>query len=190
MPGVTMQRIAFFILSIAILLAFLPQKTIAEGSNHSKDKLETAYFAAGCFWKTQYKFSKVHGVVRTEVGYSGGTTANPTYEQVCNHTTGHAETCLVEFDPKVTTYRKLLDVFFRMHDPTTVNRQGPDIGTNYRSAIFYTTPEQKEEATAFIKELQARQSAHIVTEVKSAGPFYAAEDYHQNYFEKHGEVCN
>jgi len=187
-----MHKLACFILSFAFILSLLPQQAMAEGSGKTKEHLENAYFAAGCFWKTQYKFSKVPGVVRTEVGFTGGTVSNPSYEQVCTHTTGHAETCQVEFDPAKTTYRKLLDVFFRMHNPTTMDRQGPDIGTQYRSAIFYTTPEQQQEATQYIKELedQHRFSGRIVTEVKPAGPFYAAEEYHQNYFEKHGEVCD
>jgi peptide-methionine (S)-S-oxide reductase len=154
-------------------------------------KLERAMFAAGCFWKTQYIFSKVPGVVRTRVGYSGGSLAQPSYEQVCTDKTGHAETALVEYDPTKTTYRKLLQVFFANHDPTTRNRQGPDFGTQYRSAIFYTTPEQQQEAIQYKQELE--QSHHfrapIVTEIKPAGDFYPAEEYHQDYYSKHGAVC-
>ena len=131
----------------------------AQGANTAKstkapEALSKAMFAMGCFWKTQYVFSKVPGVVRTRVGYSGGTVKGPTYEQVCTHTTGHAETALVEYDPKRVSYHRLLEVFFSKHDPTTMNRQGPDEGTQYRSVIFYTTPEQKREALEFKKQLE------------------------------------
>jgi peptide-methionine (S)-S-oxide reductase len=152
---------------------------------------QQAFFAAGCFWKVQYIFSKVPGVVRTQVGYSGGYTKNPSYKDVCTDLTNHAETCLVEFDPTKTSYQKLLKVFFENHDPTTMNRQGPDSGTQYRSAIFYTTPKQKEEALQYKESLEKshRFSGPIVTEIKPASQFYPAEAYHQNYYEKHGAVC-
>lgn len=155
------------------------------------NKLEQAYFAAGCFWKTQYIFSKIPGVVRTEVGYSGGHMANPTYKDVCGDQTGHAEAVLVEYDPKRVSYKKLLQAFWSNHDPTTPNRQGPDMGTQYRSAIFYTTPEQKVEALNYKKELEdSHHFLHpIVTIIEPAGKFYKAEEYHQNYYEKHGQVC-
>jgi peptide-methionine (S)-S-oxide reductase len=155
-------------------------------------KVEKAMFAGGCFWKVQYIFSKVPGVVRTRVGYSGGTLDEPTYQQVCTDKTGHAETVLVEYDPAKTTYRKLLETFFANHDPTTMNRQGPDFGTQYRSVIFYLTDAQKAEALAYRKELQQSHKfgAPIVTLVEPARKFYDAEEYHQNYFEKHGMVCH
>lgn len=155
-------------------------------------KLDRALFSEGCFWKVQYEFNKVPGVVHTTVGYSGGKTANPNYKQVCTDTTGHAETCLVEFDPTKTTYHKLLETFFGTHDPTTMNRQGPDEGTQYRSIIFYSSPEQKREAIAMKDELtkEHKFKSPIVTEIEPAKPFYAAEDYHQNYFAKNGMVCH
>jgi methionine-S-sulfoxide reductase len=154
-------------------------------------KIERAMFAGGCFWKTQYVFSKVPGVVTTKVGYCGGDLKSPTYQQVCSDKTGHAETVLVEFDPKKTTYEKLLEVFFAKHDPTTMNSQGPDHGTQYRSAIFYTSPQQKEQAIAYEHklELSHRFSRPIVTQIVPACQFFNAEDYHQNYFSKHGMVC-
>lgn len=163
-------------------------KTVSEST---KQHLEQAMFAGGCFWKTQYVFSKVPGVVRTRVGYSGGTVKNPSYMQVCTHTTGHAETVLVEFDPKKTTYEKLLSVFFTNHDPTTLNRQGPDVGPQYRSVIFYTTPEQKAIATKYKDQLAMSHLFHgpITTVIEPAGPFYDAEEYHQNYYIKHGASC-
>lgn len=153
--------------------------------------VERAMFAAGCFWKVQYIFSKVPGVVRTRVGYSGGNVAKPSYNQVCTNTTGHAETVLVEYDPTKTTYRKLLEAFWKNHDPTTVNRQGPDVGLQYRSVVFYTTPEQKAEAFKYEKELEQSHQFRdpIVTKIEPAAPFYDAEEYHQNYYEKHGAVC-
>ncbi len=155
-------------------------------------KLERALFSEGCFWKVQSVFSKVPGVVKTTVGYTGGKVTNPTYKMVCSDTTGHAETCLVEFDRTKTTYHKLLETFFSSHDPTTPNSQGPDMGTQYRSVIFYSTPEQEKEAIKMKKELtkEHKFSSPIVTEIVAAKPFYSAEDYHQNYFEKHGMVCH
>jgi len=149
-------------------------------------KPQTAIFGAGCFWGVQEAFEKIPGVLSTAVGYSGGTTKNPTYEQVCTHRTGHAEVVKVDYDPNVVSYQKLLDFFFEIHDPTTVNRQGPDVGSNYRSAIFFTTPGQEEQARATIARLQKSTAAPIVTQVELAGPFYPAEDYHQHYADKHG----
>ncbi|CAN5193224.1 peptide-methionine (S)-S-oxide reductase MsrA [soil metagenome] len=155
-------------------------------------KLERALFSEGCFWKVQSIFSKAPGVVKTTVGYTGGKMPNPSYKMVCSDTTGHAETCLVEFDPTKTTYHKLLETFFSSHDPTTLNSQGPDLGTQYRSVIFYSTPEQEREAIKVKEQLtkEHKFSSPIVTEIVAAKPFYSAEDYHQNYFEKHGMVCH
>ena len=145
-----------------------------------------AMFGAGCFWGVEYNFNNVEGVNDAISGYSGGKVDNPTYEQVCTNTTDHAEVVLVDYDPDVVTYDKLLQVFWEKHDPTTLNRQGPDIGTQYRSAIFYFDDNQKNSAT---KSLQERQSAigsrKIVTEITKASDFWKAEEYHQKYFEKH-----
>ena len=149
---------------------------------------ETAIFGAGCFWGVEEAFSKVKGVSSTAAGYSGGTTKNPTYEQVCSHTTGHAEVVKVEFDSSVVPYSTLLDIFFEIHNPTTPNRQGLDIGNNYRSAIFFTTPQQETAARHAIAGLE-KMGIHkrpIVTQVEFAGPFYRAEEYHQQYAAKHG----
>ena len=145
-----------------------------------------AMFGAGCFWGVEYNFNNVEGVNDAISGYSGGKVDNPTYEQVCTNTTDHAEVVLVDYDPDVVTYDKLLQVFWEKHDPTTLNRQGPDIGTQYRSAIFYFDDEQKNSAT---KSLQERQSTigsrKIVTEITKASDFWKTEEYHQKYFEKH-----
>lgn len=148
--------------------------------------MEQVIFAAGCFWGVQYYFDQVPGVTGTTVGYTGGTLENPTYEDVCYRSTGHAEAVLVEFDASKISYETLLKQFFRMHDPTQLNRQGPDVGDQYRSAIFYVTDEQKEMAEKVIAELQPKFEAPIVTEVTMAGPFYRAEEYHQKYTEKTG----
>ena len=148
----------------------------------------TAAFAAGCFWGSQEDFEKVPGVVNTTVGYMGGTMKHPTYEDVCTDQTGHAETVQVQYDPAKVTYDQLLEIFWTHHDPTTVNRQGPDIGTQYRSVIFYYTPEQKDEATHAIAKLTAahRFTRPIVTQVVAATDFWKAEDYHQHYLDKNG----
>lgn len=153
--------------------------------------MQQALFAAGCFWGVQYYFDQVPGVTATTVGYTGGTTENPTYEEVCTHTTGHAEAVLIEFDDSKVTYETLVKQFFRMHDPTQLNRQGPDVGDSYRSAIFYVTDEQKTIAEKVRDELQAKYDGKIVTEITEAGPFYEAEDYHQKCTEKTGRgMCH
>jgi methionine-S-sulfoxide reductase len=148
--------------------------------------MQQAIFAAGCFWGVQYYFDQVPGVVSTTVGYTGGTTEDPTYEEVCTHTTGHAEAVLVEFDEGKVSYETLVRQFFRMHDPTQLNRQGPDIGDSYRSAIFYVTDDQKEIAEKVMAELVPQYKQPIVTVIEQAGPFYEAEDYHQKYTERTG----
>lgn len=150
--------------------------------------LAEAIFAAGCFWGVQSAFDNTPGVVSTEVGYTGGTVADPTYRQVCTGDTGHAEAVKVTYDTDKTSYPKLLDVFFSNHNPTTLNRQGPDIGTQYRSAIFYLNDQQKEAAAAKIRALNAAHKfpAPIVTELVPAAKFYPAEDYRQKYLEKRG----
>ncbi|MBI2592411.1 peptide-methionine (S)-S-oxide reductase MsrA [Candidatus Saccharibacteria bacterium] len=147
----------------------------------------TATFAAGCFWGVQYYFDQVPGVIATEVGYTGGTTENPSYEQVCAHGTGRAEAVKVSFDQQKVSYETLLKHFFRMHDPTQLNRQGPDIGDQYRSAIFYADDGQKASAQKIIDELnEAKFKSKIVTTLKPVGKWWPAEDYHQKYTEKTG----
>src|SRR4051794_26926826 len=150
--------------------------------------MDKATFAAGCFWGVEARFRRVPGVTATAVGYMGGTVENPTYREVCTDRTGHAEVVEVQYDPAKVSYDQLLDVFWASHDPATRNRQGPDVGTQYRSAIFYHTPEQKAQAEASRDRLQAggRYPRPIVTEVVPAAPFYRAEEYHQRYLEKHG----
>jgi|SRR5882757_5241362 len=153
--------------------------------------MEQIILAAGCFWGVQYYFDQVPGVVNTTVGYSGGTTEDPTYEEVCTHTTGHAEAVLVEYDASKVSTETLLKQFFRMHDPTTLNRQGPDVGDSYRSSIFYVTDEQKEVADKVLANVQPNFKDPIVTQIEQAGPFYRAEEYHQKYTEKTGRgMCH
>jgi len=153
--------------------------------------MEQIIFGAGCFWGVQYYFDQVPGVVSTEVGYSGGMTENPTYEQVCTHATGHAEVVLVEYDASKVSTETLLRQFFRMHDPTTLNRQGPDVGDNYRSVIFCVTDEQKEIAETVLADIQPKFKDPIVTQIELAGPFYRAEEYHQKFTEKTGRgMCH
>jgi peptide-methionine (S)-S-oxide reductase len=153
--------------------------------------VEKATFAAGCFWGVETAFRKIPGVKELGVGYTGGTTKNPTYEQVCSGKTGHAEAIQISFDPKQVSYEKLLEFFWQMHDPTSWHRQCPDVGSQYRSAVFYHSPQQEEKA----KEVKARlekskqHSKPIVTEIVPASPFYRAEEYHQRYHEKHGGSC-
>jgi peptide-methionine (S)-S-oxide reductase len=153
------------------------------------DPMEKATFAAGCFWGVEETFRRVPGVTGTTVGYMGGTLENPTYQDVCSHRTGHAEVVDVEYDPSRVSYEKLLDVFWACHNPTTRNRQGPDVGSQYRSAIFYYSPAQKAAAEASRDRLQAsgRYANPIVTEIAPASRFYRAEEYHQRYLEKHGQ---
>lgn len=151
-------------------------------------KTEKATFAAGCFWGVESAFRQIAGVIDAQVGYTGGKTENPTYKAVCTGWTGHAEAIEVTFDPDKVSYRTLVELFFKMHDPTQVNRQGPDVGTQYRSAIFFQTLEQKEIADAVKAELEksGKYRKPIATQIMPAGPFYRAEEYHQRYFEKNG----
>ncbi len=168
--------------------------TAAPGSNDEEieklkaGKMEKATFAAGCFWGVEETFRQVKGVVATEVGYAGGHTDNPTYKDVCSDTTGHAEAVEVTFDPDKVSYNDLLKVFWENHDPTTVNRQGPDRGSQYRSVIFYHNEAQKEAAIASMDSLNSSAAFNrpIVTEIVPAGTFWRAEEYHQRYLEKHG----
>ncbi len=149
-------------------------------------KTETATFAAGCFWGVEAAFRQVPGVLGAISGYTGGTVENPSYRLVCTDTTGHAEAVEVTYDPDVVSYEKLLDVFWQIHDPTTTNRQGPDVGSQYRSAIFTHNNAQRNAAKLSLAGEQKNYSKPIVTEIVEAGPFYHAEEYHQRYFEKNG----
>ncbi|MBN2121566.1 peptide-methionine (S)-S-oxide reductase MsrA [Candidatus Micrarchaeota archaeon] len=152
---------------------------------------KTAAFAAGCFWGVESAFMKIGGVVETEVGYMGGHTENPTYDDVCGGDTGHAETVRIKYDPEKVSYARLLEEFWAMHDPTTPNRQGPDFGNQYRSVIFYYTPEQKGLAEESKKKMNAQKfGGKITTQILEAGEFYRAEEYHQKYCQKHkGIFC-
>jgi len=154
-------------------------------------KTDKALFAAGCFWGVQFYFDQVPGVIKTTVGYTGGHTQNPTYEQVCSHTTGHAEALLIEFDSSKVSYETLLMQFFRMHDPTQLNRQGPDVDDSYRSAIFYFNNSQKDIAIEIKKQQATNFKEPIVTQIVPAGEFYKAEEYHQKFTEKTGRgMCH
>ena len=152
--------------------------------------MEKATFGAGCFWHVEEVFRQAHGVVSTQVGYMGGTKENPTYEDVCSHTTGHAEVVEVTFDPSLVTYDELLQLFWECHDPTQLNRQGPDVGSNYRSVIFCHSVEQAERARASLEreEMSGRHNRSIVTEIVAAGVFWRAEEYHQQYVARRGEA--
>lgn len=153
----------------------------------NENSLEIATFAAGCFWGVEDAFMKVRGVKSTRVGYTGGNLTNPTYEDVCTDRTGHAEAIQLKYDPKEISYKELLELFWSLHNPTTVNRQGPDIGTQYRSSIFFHTLEQEKIAKRVKQELDGSKFQNkIVTEIVPASTFYQAEDYHQKYYQKIG----
>ena len=152
---------------------------------------EKATLAAGCFWGVEDAFMQVPGVLATQVGYTGGHTENPVYREVCNDTTGHAEAVDIDFDPAIVSYEALLDLFWQWHDPTTLNQQGPDVGSQYRSAIFYHSSQQEQTAQAAKArwEQSGRFSRPMVTEIVPAAVFYPAEEYHQKYNQKHGRHC-
>jgi peptide-methionine (S)-S-oxide reductase len=152
--------------------------------------MATATFAAGCFWGVEARFATLPGVLSTEVGYTGGTTPDPTYKQVCSNRTGHAEAVLVEYDPDEISYERLLTAFFDVHDPTQRDRQGPDVGSQYRSAVFFHSPEQEAASRAAITRLgeSGRYRRPVVMQVAAAPQWWRAEDYHQKYFEKHGRA--
>jgi peptide-methionine (S)-S-oxide reductase len=196
-----MQRI-FALFSVVLVAAGLTgcqQRTLAQTAKAESNQpvnekeeyavtTETATFAAGCFWGVEATFRQIKGVKATAVGYTGGKLAHPTYEDVCTDRTGHAEAVEVQYDPQEVSYDQLLQVFWENHDPTTVNRQGPDVGTQYRSAIFYHTPEQKAAAEASKRQLatSGKYSRQIATQIVPATTFWKAEDYHQQYLEKRG----
>jgi peptide-methionine (S)-S-oxide reductase len=170
--------------------ALTPQaaKDLKETDMKTEPKTEEATFAAGCFWGVESTFRKVPGVIRTRVGYTGGSTTNPTYRDVCTDRTGHAEAIDIQFDPQKVSYQDLLNIFFENHDPTTVDQQGPDFGTQYRSAIFFHSPEQEKlaEAEKAKRNASGDYVGPIATEIVAAGEFYSAEEYHQRYYEKQG----
>lgn len=153
----------------------------------SNSTLQTAYLASGCFWGTEYWLKKAKGTTSTQVGYTGGHTENPSYDEICTGTTGHAEAVKVVFDPELTSYEAVLKIFFETHDPSQIDRQGPDIGSQYRSAIFYQTEEQKTTALKVIALLEA-QGIKVATELKPVQKFWVAENYHQNYYFKKGQI--
>ncbi|HVU54526.1 MAG TPA: peptide-methionine (S)-S-oxide reductase MsrA [Puia sp.] len=170
--------IVYIILSITVSSAFAGAPTT-----------DTATFATGCFWCTEATFKLIHGVVKVTAGFAGGHTVNPSYEQVCTGTTGHAETCNIVFDPKEVSYDELLSAFFTAHDPTQLNRQGNDVGTQYRSVIFYHNQTQKQKAEYYIKKLNDAKAYPnpIVTQVVPFTVFYKAENYHQDYYSRNGD---
>lgn len=172
----TKKNIRYCVNSLS--LSFIPAMT--------DEGYERAIFAGGCFWGVEYYLKQLPGVIRTASGYVGGTVENPSYEEVCAKKTGHAEAVEVVFDPHRTSYDAVAKLFFEIHDPTQSMRQGPDVGPQYRSAIFYLTEEQKKIALHLIEQLKAKKF-QVVTEVVPAGPFYPAEDYHQDYYEKNGQ---
>jgi peptide-methionine (S)-S-oxide reductase len=161
---------------------------MADNQNESATPIAT--FAAGCFWGVELAFQRLEGVLKTTVGYANGHQENPTYKQVCTGTTGHAEAIRIEFDPKVISYHALLEKFWSIHDPTTLNRQKGDIGTQYRSGIYYHNEDQKKEAQATLEEAQKKLDKPIVTEIVEAASFWPAEEYHQQYLEKGGQCAD
>lgn len=155
-----------------------------------KTRTEEATFAAGCFWGVQMAFDKFNGVIKTTVGYTGGNFKNPSYRDVCSDKTGHAEAVLVEYNPGIISYEKLLEIFWKIHNPTELNRQGFDIGSQYRSSIFYFNEKQRQSAIKSMKEIQKKYKNKVVTEIKKATRFYPAESYHQKYYLMHDVVCH
>jgi peptide-methionine (S)-S-oxide reductase len=181
-----MKRAAFIILIGGALFGVIAMSQSMNNSSSTK----TITLGGGCFWCTEAVFEQLKGVTKVESGYSGGTVVGPSYEQVCSGKTGHAEVSQITFDPKVISLKQILEVFFTVHDPTTINRQGNDLGTQYRSVIFYRNDEQKAVAQAVIKEIEAEKiwKGKIVTELAPFKAFYKAEDYHQEYYRLHGEA--
>lgn len=185
-----MRKHAFiFWIFLLISIAACSQKTKSENRQMSKENLETAVLAGGCFWCTEAVFQQLKGVDHVESGYTGGHVVDPTYEQVCTGTTGHAEVIKIWYDPQLINFEGLLEVFFKTHDPTTLNRQGADVGPQYRSAIFYRNEEEKEIATNIIQELDnsGYYSDKVVTTLEPLKAYYVAENYHQDYFRLKGD---
>lgn len=189
---IIVKPLAFIISTVFISLIFFScDNTVSKNNqekvmdNQVKSNLEIATFGSGCFWCTEAIFERVKGVQKVISGYSGGTTDNPTYKEVCTGTTGHVECTQIYFDPSIITYDELLEIFWKTHDPTTLNRQGNDVGTQYRSVIFYHNEEQKQKAEYYKKKLEEEKiwDKPIVTEIVEFKKFYPAEDYHQNYYE-------
>ena len=169
-----------------IALMLVGALAVSAAEKKKESAMEKAVFAAGCFWGVESIFQQIDGVVDTTVGYVGGTTENPTYQEVCRKNTGHAEAVEIVYDPAQVSYETLLDIFWQMHDPTTLNRQGPDVGDQYRSAIFYFNPAQKTAAEKSKVATQKKWKKPIVTQIVPAATFYPAEAYHQDYFTKKG----
>ena len=188
-----MQRLALVILAL-LLVSGCKSNTLKTNSTMDITpygiKTDTATFAAGCFWCVEAVFQELKGVLSVTSGYTGGKIKNPTYREVCSGLTGHAEACQIIFDPAVITYDELLEAFWSSHDPTTLNRQGADQGTQYRSAIFYHNEDQKKLAESYKAKLNAENAFDkpIVTEISQASVFYKAEDYHQNYYDENGNA--
>ena len=183
----TIISISCFLLMGASGMSEIMHDQRGELNEHaSLEKHKTAYFAAGCFWGVEAIFSEVDGVIQTTVGYMNGDTDNPTYEEVCYKETGHAEAVEVTYDPNTISYESLCHLFWRLHDPTTLNRQGPDVGSQYRSGVFYQSEEEQRIATAVMQQAQVHWNQRIVTEILPAKPFYKAEAYHQDYLSRRG----
>jgi len=189
-----LRSVVFGTLFTLLLTAPAMSQTENESGKKTESNLEVATFGGGCFWCVESVFEQVKGVKSVVSGYEGGRVKNPTYKQVCTGNTGHAEVCRVEFDPKEVSFEKLLQIFWKVHDPTTLNRQGPDEGTQYRSVIFYHTEEQREIAQKYKKKLNELKAfrSPVVTEISETSEFYPAEEYHQDYFAKNPRdaYCN
>lgn len=183
------MRLFLLIISLNFYLTSCGNRGEYSKQESQKNKMDTITFGAGCFWCVEAIFSDLNGVDKVVSGYAGGTIKNPSYKEVCTGNTGHAEVCQITYNPNVISYEELLEVFWQVHDPTTLNRQGGDVGTQYRSAIFYHTELQKNIAEDYKKELNAKNvyTNPIVTEITAFSNFYPAEDYHQDYFELNGE---
>jgi peptide-methionine (S)-S-oxide reductase len=190
MSGRVVLLTVVIVASLFVLRGFLSggggKRASTLNSHPAGVKADTATFGGGCFWHVEDSFRQVEGVISTEVGFEGGSLPKPTYKDVCTDQTGHAEVVQIQYDPTKLSYEKLLEAFFGFHDPTTVNRQGPDVGIQYRSVIFYRSSQQKEQAEAFKAKLQksGRYKRAIVTEIAPATTFWKAEEYHQQYYEK------
>jgi len=187
----TKNRSYMPLIALIAMLGFTPAATASPAAKGARTMnktttVEKATFAAGCFWGVEAEFRQIKGVVSTQVGYTGGRTTNPSYEDVCTDRTGHAEAVEVTYDPSRVKYEDLLHVFWTNHDPTTLNRQGPDVGTQYRSVIFFHSPAQEAEARASRDAAQSRFPRPIVTQIVPAPEFWRAEEYHQQYLEKRG----